>query len=223
MSLFAQVLSSEYDLLLSWDFVVAKIKTFMYVCVYVGGLILLVIPVMPVIFAEVGCTLQPQHLQTPASLIDWTSTMSSSRWWSSLLLGQGELEWCAHDALLYGSALPGIHQAVPLRFSSLFPFGFFFSFPGNKKWLDMLFLVCLLLFPWWPHDLTLYKSALLCPFLVVFVLFLLLSIFLFGHDRFQSLPVSCQIPVKISLRVAVWIIITIILVWIFQQNYLITK
>ena len=79
MSLFAQVLSSEYDLLLSWDFVVAKIKTFMYVCVYVGGLILLVIPVMPVIFAEVGCTLQPQHLQTPASLIDWTSTMSSSR------------------------------------------------------------------------------------------------------------------------------------------------
>ena len=167
MSVFAQVLSSEYDLLLSWNFIVAKMKTFM--CVYVGHLILLVIPVMPVILAEVGCTLQPQHLQTPPSLIDWTSTTSSSRWWSRPLLGQGKLEWCAHDALLYGSSLPGIHHAVPLCFSSLFPFCSFCSFPGNKKWLDMLFLVCLLLFPWWPHDLTLYKSALLCPFLLVFV------------------------------------------------------
>lgn len=181
----------------------------MCVCVYVGRLILLVIPV---ILAEVGCTLQPQHLQTPPSLIDWTSTTSSSRWWSSPLLGQGELERCAHDASLYRSVLPGIHlHAVPLCFSSLSPFVFVFHFQEIKSdWICF----SLLLFPWWPHDLTLYKSALLCPFL--------LSVFLFGHDRFQSLPVSCQIPVKISHWVAIWIIITIILVWIFQQNYLIT-
>ena len=141
MSVFAQVLSSEYDLLLSWNFIVAKMKTFM--CVYVGHLILLVIPVMPVILAEVGCTLQPQHLQTPPSLIDWTSTTSSSRWWSRPLLGQGKLEWCAHDALLYGSSLPGIHHAVPLCFSSLFLFVLFFHFQETKSdWICFSLCAC---------------------------------------------------------------------------------
>ena len=46
------------------------------------------------ILSGVACTLQPQRLQALASLNDWTSTMSSSRFWRS------SQSWCQVSPLV---------------------------------------------------------------------------------------------------------------------------